>query len=134
MDNNHPSSTSNFTPEDHSAAVDTYDRGIVPAETAARKEREGGAFKKTPGELGQDQGDGPDSIHTTGGYTVDKEGLINNFAVEPEMYINEPGDLRQQEEDDIQERAAELDEINDNDETGKLTTEGDRRGKGPGLV
>jgi len=127
-------SKSDPTGDNHSAAVDTYDRGIVPAETAARKEREQGAFKKTPGELEQDQGDRPDQLKTTSGYTVDQEGLLNNFAIEPEMYINEPGDLREQEEAEKAERAAELQDINDNDETGKLTMEGDRRGKGPGLV
>lgn len=61
---------------------DTYDRGIVPAETAARKEREGAGYKQIP------ESENPNEIDTTGGYTVDKEGLVNNFAVEPEMYSN----------------------------------------------
>jgi hypothetical protein len=124
----------NFNNTDHSAAVDTYDRGIVPAETAARKEREKDAYKKTPGELNQDQGGSPDSIHTTDGYTVDKEGLINNFAVEPEMYVNEPGDLRAAEEAEKAQRAEEMEQVNDNDETGKLTMDKDTRGRGPGLI
>jgi hypothetical protein len=118
--------------DDHSPAVDTYDRGIVPAETAARKEREKDAFKKTPGELGQ--GGDADSVDTVGGYTVDKEGLLNNFAVEPEMYINEPGDLREKEEAEKAERAHELEELKHNDETGKLTMDHDTRGKGPGII
>ncbi|HEY9621350.1 MAG TPA: hypothetical protein V6C78_13325 [Crinalium sp.] len=120
--------------DDHSAAVDTYDRGIVPAETAARKEREKGAYKKTPGQLGQDESNDPDAIHTTDGYTVDKEGLIDNFPIEPEMYINEPGDLRQEEEAEKAQRAEEMDQVNHNDETGKLTMEKDTRGRGQGLV
>lgn len=68
---------------------DSYDRGIIPAETAARKEREGADFKTHPTE------DNSDSVQTEGGYTVDKEGLLNNYAVEPEMYYETPGDARQ---------------------------------------
>ncbi|MDX2216428.1 MAG: hypothetical protein SFY66_24400 [Oculatellaceae cyanobacterium bins.114] len=118
--------------QDHSAAVDTYDRGIVPAETAARKEREKDAYKRTPGELGQ--GGGPEDIDTTGGYTVDKEGLIDNFPIEPEMYINEPGDLREKEE---AEKAAQIEErhaANNTDEEGNLTMDHDSRSKGVGLI
>ena len=70
---------------------DSYDRGIIPAETAARKEREGANFKTHPTE------DNSDSVHTEGGYTVDKEGLLNNYAVEPEMYYETPGDARKEE-------------------------------------
>ena len=76
------------------AASDTFDRAIVPAETAARKEREGDAYKETP-----DDTTDTESIDTTGGYTVSNEGLINNYPVEPEMYVETPGDLRQSEGD-----------------------------------
>jgi hypothetical protein len=86
---------------------DNYDPHIVPAETEARMEREGENFKKTP----QREGD----IDTTGGYTVDKEGLANNYAIEPEMYVNEPGDLREQEEAEAAERAEELKELNEHE-------------------
>ncbi len=72
---------------------DSYDRGIIPAETAARKEREGGEFKTHPTE------NNSDSVQTDGGYTVDKEGLLNNYAVEPEMYYETPGDARQPEDE-----------------------------------
>jgi hypothetical protein len=119
---------------DHKAAshndvsVDTYDAHIVPAETAARKEREGDAFKTTPHQPEDDD------LDTSAGYTVDKEGLVNNYAIEPEMYINEPGDLREKEAELARERAQERTEVRDNDETGKLTTEGDKRGKGPGVI
>ena len=118
--------------------VDTYDRGIVPAETAARKEREGDLFKSTPDKVKEgeavtnDQTDA-ESIDTTKGYTVDKEGLVNNYAIEPEMYVNEPGDLRQKEEEVTAERAEEFVEINQ-DKDGDLTMDGDQRGKGPGLL
>jgi len=50
-------------------------------------------------------------VHTEGGYTVDKEGLLNNYAVEPEMYYETPGDARKTEE----------------------TTE-EPSGKGPGII
>lgn len=102
---------------------DNYDRGIVPAETAARKDREGEDFKRNP------QDDRPE----THGFTVDKEGLIDNFAIEPEMYVNEPGDLRAKEEELEAERLEEFQEINE-DKDGDLTMDADRRGKGPGII
>ncbi|NJL39020.1 MAG: hypothetical protein HC840_23095 [Leptolyngbyaceae cyanobacterium RM2_2_4] len=116
---------------DRSVDVDNYDRGITPAETAARKEREGAGYKQpTRDPEAVEKGD----IDTTGGYTVDKEGLANNYAIEPEMYINEPGDLRQEEEANAAERTDEMQEVNETDETGRLTMEKDTRGKGPGVV
>jgi hypothetical protein len=72
--------------------------------------------------------------HTRDGFTVDQEGLVNNYAIEPEMYVNEPGDLREKEEALKAERAREYSEVHHNDEDGKLTMEGDRRGKGPGII
>jgi hypothetical protein len=114
--------------EPDDVSVDTYDRGIVPAETAARKEREGGEFKHKP------DAEDADSIDTTGGYTVDKEGLANNYAIEPEMYYEVPGDLRAKEEALAAERAEELEEINETDEQGKLTMDHDDRGKGVGVI
>jgi hypothetical protein len=118
--------------------VDTYDRGIVPAETAARNEREGGEFKTSIDK--SDEADpstndqtNSESIDSTGGYTVDKEGLVNNYAIEPEMYVNEPGDLRGKEEDLEAERVEELEEVNQ-DKDGDLTVDGDQRGRGPGMV
>jgi len=120
------------------AEVDTYDRGIIPAETAARIEREGGNYKTLPTEKREadaatdDQTD-PESIRTTDGYTVDKEGLLNNYAVEPEMYYEEPGDARKQAAEDTAQRVEELGEVNQ-DEEGKLTEKGDKRGRGPGII
>lgn len=99
----------NKTPNDAN-----YDRGITSAEAAARMEREGDDFKKIPGN--EDGSDG------NSGQTVDREGLANNYAVEPEMYIEEPGDLREKQEQEKAERAQELKEIN---EPG---------GKGPGII
>ncbi|MHC5723934.1 MAG: hypothetical protein ACYTXY_07175 [Nostoc sp.] len=120
------------------AESDTYDRGIIPAETAARMEREGNLYKTVPTEEREadaptdDQTD-PDSIRTTDGYTVDKEGLLNNYAVEPEMYYEEPGDARKQAAEETAQRVEELGEINQ-DEEGKLTEKGDKRGRGPGII
>jgi hypothetical protein len=107
---------------------DTYDRGIVPAETAARKEREGEQYKQVPKE------DSGESIDTTGGYSVDKEGLVNNFAIEPEMYVEEPGDLREKEAALEAERKGEYQEVNDTDKDGELTEGNDQRGKGTGII
>ncbi|MBW4654541.1 MAG: hypothetical protein KME20_16105 [Kaiparowitsia implicata GSE-PSE-MK54-09C] len=111
---------------DRSIDRDTYDRGIVPAETAARKEREGENYKKEP--------DGDASMDTTAGSTVDGEGLANNYAIEPEMYYETPGDLRQKEAAEAAERKAEQAEVNDTDEDGKLTNQEDDRSKGPGII
>lgn len=77
--NNHPL---------HDSTPDSYDPHLIPAEIAARKDREGKGYKHIPENPEQ-----PDSIDTTGGYTVDNEGLVNNYASEPEMYAETPGDL-----------------------------------------
>lgn len=119
-------------------AEDSYDPHIIPAETGARHDREGEQYKTTPTEAREasaptDNQTDAASIHTTDGYTVDKEGLLNNYAIEPEMYYEVPGDARQAEADSEADRAAELQEIKQ-DQTGKLTEEGDRRGRGPGLI
>ncbi|MBD2328704.1 hypothetical protein [Alkalinema sp. FACHB-956] len=71
---------------------DTYDRGIIPAETAARKEREEENYKQVPDE------------NPEGGYTVDNEGLLNNYAIEPEMYYEVPGDIQEAEEAEEEEQ------------------------------
>ena len=106
---------------------DNYDPNLIPAETAARKEREGANFKQPRDESG-------DSIDTSGGQTVDQEGLANNYPIEPEMYINEPGDLREEEEAKKAQREAELKAINQTDESGELTTKSDERSKGVGQI
>lgn len=111
----------------HEASADTYDRGIVPAETAARKEREGEDFKDKPEKNQSD-------LKTTDGYTTDSEGRANNYAIEPEMYVETPGDLREAEEAATAERSEEVREVNQNEEEGKLSSEEDDRGKGVGLI
>jgi len=109
-------------------ATSTADRGIIPAEVAARMDREGSDFKDTADE----QAD-PESIDVTGGATVDQEGLANNYAIEPEMYYDEPGDAAQEEAQDKADRAEELAQVNEDSE-GKLTNERDTRGRGPGII
>ena len=117
---------------------DGYDRHIIPAETAARREREGNLFKTHPTEEREasastdDQTDSQ-SIRTTDGYTVDKEGLVNNYAIEPEMYYEVPGDAREQAEEDKAARIEELKEVNQSSR-GDLTEEGDQRGRGTGVI
>lgn len=108
------------------AIDDGYDREMVPAETAARAKREGANYKQTPLREG--------TLDTSSGYTVDREGLTNNYAIEPEMYVNEPGDLRQKQEAEAQQRAAELRQVRQNDEEGMLSMDGDERGRGPGAI
>lgn len=81
----------NSTPNDAN-----YDRAITSAETAARKEREGDDFKD----------------NSAAGQTVDREGLANNYAVEPEMYYEEPGDRQEVKEAEKEQRAEELKDIN----------------------
>lgn len=118
--------------------ADNYDPHLVPADTGARKEREGDTYKTTPSKAREAEAETNDqtnsgSIDTTKGYTVDKEGLINNYAIEPEMYINEPGDLREQEAELTAERAQEIQNLSE-DEQGKLTMENDLRHRGPGIL
>jgi len=108
---------------------DNYDPHITPAETAARKEREGNAYKHKPTD-DSNKGD----VKTDDGYTVDREGLVNNFAVEPEMYYEVPGDRREIKAAEKAAREEELHAIQDNEEQGKLTMEEDKRSKGPGIV
>jgi hypothetical protein len=120
------------------STADTYDRGIIPAETAARMKREGENYKHLPTE--EDVAGAPTddqtnvySIRTTDGYTVDKEGLLNNYPVEPEMYYEVPGGAQEAAEQEKAERREELREINE-DKTGLLTEDFDKRGKGPGII
>jgi hypothetical protein len=68
---------------------DSYDPHITPAETAARKKNEGGHFKHL-----DPHPEGSDSIDESKGFTTDKEGLVDNFAIEPEMYYEVHGDAQ----------------------------------------
>jgi hypothetical protein len=75
-----------------SPTPNSYDPNIIPAETAARMEREGDNFKRLP-----KHPPGSESLDTTAGFTVDKEGLVDNFGIEPEMYYETPGDAASDE-------------------------------------
>ena len=81
-----------------------YDRGITSAETAARMKREGENFKKFP--------DNEENADATAGYTIDREGLANNYAIEPEMYYEVPGDMVADQAAAKERRVEELEEIN----------------------
>lgn len=96
-----------------SQANPNYDRGITPAEVAARQKREGENYGKIPEEKGVD---------ATDGYTIDREGKLNNYAIEPEMYYEVRGDRREIKEAEKAQRVQELKELN---EPG---------GKGPGVI
>ena len=99
------------TQNDSQDTIPQYDAHIVPAESVARQHREGEDFGHTShveanGELSE----------VTDGYTVDKEGLLNNYAVEPEMYANVPGDMPDQGSQKVSPSMQELME----DENSKL--------------
>ncbi len=117
------------TQSDSNPNIPHYDRHIIPAETAARAAREGKHF----GHVEHDDPTDREHIHTRDGYTIDQEGLVNNYAVETEAYINEPGDLSDKELELKAKRRRELQELSE-DEHGKLTMEHDWRHKGPGLI
>uniref|UniRef100_B8HNQ4 Uncharacterized protein n=1 Tax=Cyanothece sp. (strain PCC 7425 / ATCC 29141) TaxID=395961 RepID=B8HNQ4_CYAP4 len=67
------------------------------------------------------------------GYTIDGEGRLNIYAIEPEMYIKEPGDLRRQQAEAMAQRRRDLEALQE-DETWSLTMDYDLRHKGPGLI
>ena len=54
---------------------------LIPAEVAAQEERQG----KPMAEIKGDRLESSDHV-TTDGYTVDREGLVNNYAVTPETH------------------------------------------------
>ncbi|MDY6802354.1 MAG: hypothetical protein SXA11_00895 [Cyanobacteriota bacterium] len=104
-----------------------FDKNITPSDVASRMEKEGDSFKTTPDAEKED-------ANTADGYTSDREGRLNNFAVEPEVYVNEPGDLKEKNEAIKAERAGQKLEANQTDEDGKLTMSSDDRTKGTGVI
>lgn len=113
----------------HEEQPSHYDPHLIPAETVAREAREGSHF----GHVDHDNPKNVEHIHTRDGYTVDQEGLINNYAVEVPMYVNEPGDLAEEQAAIARERAAEMKALSRDDE-GHLTPKNDWRHKGPGMI
>ena len=76
---------------DNRIEQNSYDLHITPAEVAARMEREGTEYKHIPEhEVNPDRKLQAGS--STEGVTVDGEGLLNNYAIEPEIYYDVPGD------------------------------------------
>jgi hypothetical protein len=71
-----------------SLTPDSHEAYLIPAETLARMDREGDHFRH----LAEDPA-GEDSFEATRGFTVDREGLLDNYAIEPKMYYETPGDL-----------------------------------------
>ena len=68
---------------------------LIPAEVAAREQREGSEPPNKPlPKIEQEKADL--LINTTGGYTVDREGLVNNYANPPETYEADYPTSRQQ--------------------------------------
>ena len=101
----------------HTVANDAYDAHIIPAETAARRQREGAHYKHTPKSDRHDS----DILDTTEGYAIDSEGLVNNYGVEPEMYFEIPGDTTGSPLDsNVADRDRELAESNTLDDAIKL--------------
>lgn len=125
---NNEASSKEKTTKNEQLDTSSADRGIIPSEVAARMDREGSDYRRTAEEQS-----GAESLDVTGGATVDQEGLGNNYAVEPEMYYDVPGDAKRQEQEQAAARAEELAEANENKE-GDLTEEGDTRGRGPGVI
>ncbi len=68
-----------------------YDLHITPAEIAARMEREGAEYKHIP-EHEVHPDNKVEGVSSTEGVTIDGEGLLNNYAIEPEIYYDVPGD------------------------------------------
>jgi hypothetical protein len=55
-----------------------------------------------------------ENLNGTNHYTVDQDGLMNNYPVEPEMYFEVPGDAREQNEAEKAARAQERREVTEN--------------------
>ncbi|NJM97578.1 MAG: hypothetical protein HC800_10830 [Phormidesmis sp. RL_2_1] len=119
----------NPNPEQTQEIPSHYDAHLIPAETAAREAREGSHF----GHVEHDQADDTEHIHTRDGYTIDQEGLINNYAVEAPMYVNEPGDLAAAEAALAKQKAADREALAKDDE-GNLSAKINWHHKGPGMI
>ena len=76
---------------DNRIEQNSYDLHITTAETAARMEREGAKYKHIPEHEVQSDSETREASSTEG-VTIDSEGLLNNYAIEPEMYYDVPGD------------------------------------------
>jgi hypothetical protein len=55
-----------------------------------------------------------ENLSGTNHYTVDQDGLMNNYPIEPEMYFEVPGDAREQNEAEKAARAQERREVTEN--------------------
>jgi hypothetical protein len=114
---------------DSASTISHYDAHLVPAESAARAIREKDQF----GKVAHDNPEDREHIHIRDGYSIDQEGLVNNYAIEPEMYIHEPGDLAAENQQRHLQRVHEIQDLGESEE-GKLTMEHDWRHRGPGMI
>jgi hypothetical protein len=62
---------------------------LIPAEVAAREDREGSEPPNTPRAVQEAKSNENQELKTTSGYTTDQEGLTNNYPVTPEMYYED---------------------------------------------
>jgi len=72
--------TVNTTTTNHSDGTE-----LVPAEVGARQEREGNEPPNEPVAKEKANTEQPD-VKTTKGYTVDRQGLVNNYPTTPDIY------------------------------------------------
>jgi hypothetical protein len=59
---------------------------LIPAEVNARAQREGNEPPNRPPAKENAAAQQPD-VKTTKGYTVDQQGLVNNYPTTPDMYV-----------------------------------------------
>lgn len=64
---------------------------VIPSNVDVNKN-----IKNIRAEAAQEEADDPEPLHTTHGYALDEAGRLDNFAIEPQIYIDEPGDLGDQ--------------------------------------
>ena len=117
-----------MTDQNKQPTISHYDPHLIPPESVARAKREGDEF----GHVNKDPSD-TEQLHTRSGYTVDQEGLINNYAVEPKMYINEPGDLDEEQGFVAYQKAANFKSLTQN-EKGEVAKTRDWNNRGPGVI
>lgn len=69
---------------------------LIPAEVAAREKREGSEPPNPPVKASNEEQKTQENPKSTDGYTVDQEGLVNNYPVTPKTYNAQYPTPRQQ--------------------------------------
>jgi hypothetical protein len=62
---------------------------LIPAEVAAREDREGSEPPNTPRAVQAEASNPDQELKTASGYTSDQEGLTNNYPVTPKPYYQD---------------------------------------------